>query len=185
LPHRRFAGFRIYPPFEADAEVASAPVVVRAAVDRDQEWVAGVLRDRWAGPVVVTRGRAHDATMLAALVAETAGERLGLATYRVEDGQAELITLDALVQGRGIGSALLQAVIDAAAAAGCRRLWLITTNDNLDAIRFYQRRGMRLVAVHRGAVDEARKVKPQIPQVGEHGIAVHDEIELDITLDGT
>jgi len=77
---------------------------------------------------------------------------------------------------------LLEAVARNAAAKGCRRLWLITTNDNVDALRFYQRRGLRLVAVHRGAVDRARLVKPQIPDVGSFGIAVHDEIELELEL---
>jgi len=67
---------------------------------------------------------------------------------------------------------------------GCRRVWLITSNDNLDALRFYQRRGLRLVAVHRGAIDEARRVKPSIPATGEYGIPVRDEIELELQLRG-
>jgi len=83
------------------------------------------------------------------------------------------------VEGQGAGTALLTAVEAAAAAAGCRRLWLITTNDNLDALRFYQRRGYRLAALYPGAVDEARRVKPTIPLVGNHGIPLHDELELE------
>jgi hypothetical protein len=65
---------------------------------------------------------------------------------------------------------------------GRGRLWLITSNDNLNAIRFYQRRGMRLTAVHRGAIDEARQIKPSIPLIGEHGIPIHDELELELRL---
>jgi len=73
-----------------------------------------------------------------------------------------------------VGSELHAAAFAAASARGLRRVWLLTTNDNLDALRFYQRRGMRIANVHR-----ARALKPSIPTVGEHGIEVHDEIELE------
>jgi hypothetical protein len=65
----------------------------------------------------------------------------------------------------------------------CRRVWLITTNDNLNALRFYQRRGMRPVAVHRGAVDEARRIKPTVSLTGDHGIPIRDELEFELVLD--
>jgi Acetyltransferase (GNAT) family len=77
--------------------------------------------------------------------------------------------LDAFLEGHGVGSALLAAVTDESKRQGSQRLWLITTNDNLKALRFYQRRGMRIVAVHPGGVDEARLVKPTIPVIGKHG----------------
>jgi RimJ/RimL family protein N-acetyltransferase len=91
--------------------------------------------------------------------------------------------LDALERHAGVATRLLAAAVDLARAQRLRRLWLVTTNDNLDALRFYQRRGMRLVAVHRGAVDAARRLKPSIPLVGDHGIPLHDELELEIRLD--
>ena len=94
----------------------------------------------------------------------------------------EVVTLDSLRPGRGIGTALIEAVKSAASAAGCRRLWLITTNDNLHALGFYQKRGFRLVAVHPGAVDAARRLKPEIPLNGNDGIPIRDEIELEIVL---
>ena len=65
-------------------------------------------------------------------------------------------------------------------AAGCTRLWVITTNDNVNALRFYQRRGFCLVTVHRGAVDRSRAtLKPEIPAAGAYGIPLRDEIELE------
>ena len=94
----------------------------------------------------------------------------------------EIVSLDSLVSGIGIGSALVAAAQAMARSAGCRRLWLITTNDNLAALRFYQKRGFRLVAVHVGAVDGARRLKPEIPAVGLDGIALHDELELEFVL---
>jgi ribosomal protein S18 acetylase RimI-like enzyme len=103
-------------------------------------------------------------------------------TYVVDRdrAQCEVLTLHAVQQWRGVGTALLQLVEQLAAEQGCRRLWLITTNDNVDALRFYQRRGFRLAALHRGAVDDCRaQLKPEIPTVGDYGIPLHDELELD------
>ncbi len=157
---------------------AGASIFVRPAGDGDREWIARVLETRWGSAEIVSRGRRHGADRLPAFVAEVSGARNGLATYWLDDDEAELVSLDALQPRQGIGSALLAAVIDVAREHGCRRLRAITTNDNLDAIRFYQRRGLRLVAVHSNAVDAARAIKPQILDVGHFGIPLHDEIEL-------
>ncbi|MEV4512155.1 GNAT family N-acetyltransferase [Dactylosporangium sp. NPDC049525] len=117
------------------------------------------------------------------MVAEDgAGERVGLLTYEIAATGLEIVTIDAVRPHRGIGTALLDAAKAVAADAGCTRLWLITTNDNLDALRFYQRRGLRIRAVHPGAVQRARRRKPQIPEVGGFGIAPHDELELELPL---
>lgn len=107
---------------------------------------------------------------------------VGIATYRVEGDECELVTLDALVQRRGVGSALLERVAAEARSRSCRRLWLITTNDNLNALGFYQRRGLRLVALRRDAIAEARKLKPEISAVGAQGIPIRDDIELELAL---
>jgi GNAT superfamily N-acetyltransferase len=136
----------------------------------------------WGSPLVVSRGHVHDAARLPALACVAGDDIVGLATFDIRDAQCELVTLDAFLQGRGIGSALLDGVTEVARRQACRRLWLITTNDNLRALRFYQRRGLRLVAVHRGAVDAARLLKPSIPPIGADGIPIHDELELDLPL---
>jgi hypothetical protein len=63
------------------------------------------------------------------------------------------------------------------------RLWLVTTNDNVDALRFYQRRGFRLAELRPEAVTLSRRaLKPEIPMVGAHGIELRDELELDLEL---
>jgi RimJ/RimL family protein N-acetyltransferase len=96
--------------------------------------------------------------------------------------ECQLVTLHAFVPFAGIGTRLIEAVRKAALDGGCRRLWLVTTNDNLDALRFYQRRGFSLVAVHRGLRDVARRLKPEIPVVGAYGIPIRDEVELEMLL---
>ena len=108
------------------------------------------------------------------------GRLVGVATWDFDGRQAELLSLAVAREHRGEGLAgqLLEAVVGAATADGCEALRLVTTNDNLDAVRLYQRHGLRLVEVRAGAVDRARQLKPGIPLIGEHGIPMHDELVL-------
>jgi GNAT superfamily N-acetyltransferase len=160
----------------------TARVHVRHLRPDERPWLEQRLTRSWGAPQVVSRGRVQDALRLPALVCIADGECAGVATFAIRDGECELVTIDAFTEGRGVGTALLEAVVEGARRQSCLRLWLITTNDNLRALRFYQRRGLRLVAVHRGAVDAARRLKPSIPLVGRHGIPIHDELELELPL---
>jgi len=90
------------------------------------------------------------------------------------------VAINAFTLRQGIGTALLGFVVGA--LGGFTELRLTTTNDNVDALRFYQRRGFRLTALRPGAVDLARREKPAIPLVGAHGIPLHDELELTLEL---
>jgi ribosomal protein S18 acetylase RimI-like enzyme len=136
---------------------------------------------RWHSLRVARRGRIERPLEHPALVAEQDGRLVGVLTYVVVGSDCEILTLHADVRRRGVGTALIEEVKRAAARAGCTRLWLITTNDNVDALRFYQRRGFRLAALHRGAVDDSRaRLKPEIPEIGEYGIALRDELELEL-----
>lgn len=118
-----------------------------------------------------------------AFVAEAADRQLlGMLTYVPgrDWRQCEILTLHAGEQWHGAGTALIEAAGQLARRQGCSRLWIITTNDNVDALRFYQRRGFCLVRVHRDAVDRSRaSLKPEIPTVGAYGIPLRDEIELE------
>lgn len=154
----------------------------RAAADADRAAIAGLLTSSWGGTTVVAHGTAFAADTLDALLAEQDGEIVGLLTYVLCDGELEVVSLDAFHRRLGIGTQLLDTAARLAREAGAARLWLVTSNDNLDALRFYQRRGLRLVAVSPGPVDEARLIKPSIPPVGEYGIAVHDELTLELRL---
>ena len=118
----------------------------------------------------------------ALVVGAVGGSLTGMLTYvpGPDWRQCEILTLHADEQWHGAGTALIEAVGQLARRQGCTRLWVITTNDNVDALRFYQRRGFCLVRVHRAAVDRSRaSVKPEIPPVGAYGIPLHDEIELE------
>lgn len=144
----------------------------------DRAWLARLWAEEWGGETMVSRGRLHRLADLDALIAWDGAARVGAATYHLDGGGVELTSINATRPGAGVGSALLTAIEQAAREAGAGRLWLITTNDNLDALRFYQRRGYRLTALHPSAVDEARTLKPGIPPLGNHGIPLRDELEL-------
>jgi GNAT superfamily N-acetyltransferase len=130
----------------------------------DREALDEFHRRAWGGPIVV----AHD-------------EAIDL--RRVDGDALEVVSIAAATPGDGVGTALLDAVVAEARAAGSRRVWLVTTNDNLRALRFYQRRGLRIVGVDPGAVDRARRMKPSIPTVGDDGIPIHDELRLELSIE--
>lgn len=157
-------------------------VNVRPADDDEREQITKILTQRWGSPIVVSRGVRQDLRELPTLVAEQDGEIVGILTYAPAEDSAEIASLDALRPDRGVGTALLDAVIDVALSSGWRRLWLVTTNDNTHALRFYQRRGWDLVAVHRDSVDAARTAKPEIPELGNDDIAIRHELELELVL---
>jgi len=148
----------------------------------DRDWITEKLTDNWGSSTVISRGRIHDASKLPGFVAMYDNEKVGLVTYRIDRKDCELVTLDSWKENIGVGTFLIEAVKRAALKDGCSRLWLITTNDNLQALGFYQKQGFHLVAVHPNTGDESRKIKPTIPKIGIHGIPIRDEIELEIQL---
>ena len=153
---------------------------VRDNEPEDRPWIEKILNERWGGVRVIVHDETFDAHLLPALVA---GEREGLATFRIQQTNqvkvAELVTLDAVTAGQGVGTALIDALISKLQAERVTLLRVTTTNDNLNALRFYQRRGFRITAVRPGAVDKARRLKPSISLIGEYGIPIRDEIELE------
>jgi N-acetylglutamate synthase-like GNAT family acetyltransferase len=150
--------------------------------DADKAWVRERTALLFGGEFLVSRNIQHDPTTLPGFIAVESGERIGLATYHIVGERCELVSIDALCQFIGVGTELLEAVETVARAAGCRKLWLITTNDNLDAFRFFQRRGFAVSAFRLGTMNEIRRLKPNIPEVGCYGIPVRDEIEMEKTL---
>ncbi|RAL21905.1 GNAT family N-acetyltransferase [Thermoflavimicrobium daqui] len=149
----------------------------------DRDWLIQLWQREWGGTTMVTCGVSHSLTDLEAFIAWEKNERVGAVTYRKDEDEAELMSINAIVKGKGIGSKLLQVLEEKLGKQGYRKLWLITTNDNLDALRFYQCRGYRFVSIYPGAVDEARKVKQTIPLIGEYGIPLHDELKLEKVID--
>ena len=132
---------------------------------------------------MVVRGRVYIIDQLDGFIAIEDDSWLGLVTFIVEDSQCEIMSLDSLREGIGIGTALIKEVEKEVRQLGCTRLRLVTTNDNTHALRFYQKYGFELTALRPRAVDESRKLKPSIPPTGDDGIPIRDELELELRLD--
>lgn len=141
----------------------------RVMADRDRPWVEGVIAQQWGLPVVSVSG-VHDPSAYPGFIFEMDGRPVGAVTYSISGDACEVVTLNSGISGRGIGRALMAEAAKAARAAGCRRLWLVTTNDNIRAIDFYQRFGMDLVRVHRHFVDEVRRHKPGVEVAEGDGV---------------
>lgn len=159
-------------------EAAGGAVEVRPAAAADRPWLDALWRAAWGEPRVITGGRTYTLDEVLALVAWRDATRAGCAALHLDRPWSELVSLNANPPGQGIGTALVAAAEARARVHGSGALRVTTTNDNLNALLFYQKRGFRLVAVRPGAVDEARREKPAIPLVGERGIGLHDELVL-------
>ena len=140
--------------------------------------IAWLMVEFWGSELQVVHQSVYRPAELPGLIAERAGRVVGLLTYQVSEEMLEVVTLNAIERRTGVGTILMEAVAADARQLRCQEIRLTTTNDNLDAIRFYQRRGLRLVALRPGAVDQARLEKPEIPRVGDYGIPLRDEIDL-------
>ena len=148
---------------------------VRIANGLEKTQAVDILRRRWREPVIA-RGRTYLFDHCEIFVA---GDMQGIAAVSHDEPPCmELVAINAFSQWQGVGSALIEAVTASARALGFEAIRLSTTNDNVDALRFYQRRGFRLTALRPGAVDEARRLKPTISVNGQHGIPIHDELDL-------
>ncbi len=148
----------------------------------DMNWAVELWERRWNGDTVISRGKIHRLSDVSGLVAFVDSERVVLLTYSTTNNALEIVSLDSLMEGVGIGTALVDYCIQLAIKKHIKRLWLVTTNDNVDALRFYQRKGFILYALHKDAIKRSRKLKPTIPQVGMYGIPIRDEIELEYIL---
>nr|WP_322174115.1 GNAT family N-acetyltransferase [Acutalibacter sp. M00118] len=118
-----------------------------------------------------------------AFAAWAQGKIVGLAAYTVAAGVCEIVALHRDAPGQGIGRALVEQVKAAAKGQGCRTLIAVAANDDLDAIGSYQQQGFDMARLYRGSLLYARQAKPQLPEIGRHGIPLRHEIEFEMFLD--
>lgn len=163
---------------------------IRPLTTSDRNWVADFLDAHWHSTKIVALGQVYYGHLMpgfAAIPGDPEDQKhdkpVGLVTYRIdENGNCHVMTLDSTLENNGVGTALLSAVRLAASEAGCKRLWLVTTNDNIRALRFYQKRGFVLTALHTESLNEARRLKPQIPLIGLDNIPLRDELVLESSI---
>jgi len=150
--------------------------------DDDRIWVKERTELLFGGDFVVSRDEVHDPHKLPGFIVTEGRERIGVATFAIDGDVCEIVTVDSLCQFMGVGTALLDRIEEEALAAGCTKIWAIITNDNLDAQRFFQKRGFVLFNVRVGGMTKIRLLKPSVPRLGYYGIPVRDEYEFEKAL---
>ena len=129
---------------------------------QNRQQINAFISERWLSTDMIIRGKKIDMTKSDGIAAMENGGIIGLLTYAIRGGICEITSLDK--------------------ESGCRRIIVVTTNDNINAIRFYQKRGFDMARFYRNALDISRKMKPEIPLIGDHGIPLRHEIEFELNL---
>jgi ribosomal protein S18 acetylase RimI-like enzyme len=157
-------------------------ITLRRITEHDLPRLRQIWKKNWGDEFIVVRGVVYRPEKLDGFIAYNGPDCVGEITFTFSDGECEIVTLDSECEGQGLGTRLINEVVEEARRQNCRRVFLITTNDNLNALGFYQKRGFELVKIHRGAVNESRRIKPSISLIGMNNIPLRDEIELEIML---
>lgn len=157
-------------------------IKIREVEPTDKGWVRELFIHNWAGDFVIIRGKTYQIEESDGYIAELDNKKVGLITFKVTGQEMEITSLNSLVEKKGVGTALVNKVVGLAKTKGLEDIRLITTNDNLGALRFWQKRGFRLSRVYPDAIETTRKLKPSLPLIGENGIPLRDEIELEMKL---
>ncbi len=144
-------------------------IKIREKNSDDNQWIIENLKKNWGSKKIITRNRIHHGDEIPGFIAINQGKPAGLLLYDIQGTECEIVLLESYLEKIGIGTALIEKIRESARALNCRRLWLITTNDNLAALRFYQLRGFQLTALYPDALRESRKLKPEIPLMGSMG----------------
>lgn len=148
----------------------------------DKNWATEFIKENWGSNIVIAHNKQYEPAALNGFYAEIENIKVGLVTYIIENENCEIVTLDSKKENIGIGSALIILVKEEALKNNCRKIWLITTNDNLKAISFYQKRGFHLIKVYPGTIEKYRLIKKEIPLTGDNGIPIRDELEFELIL---
>jgi len=157
-------------------------IMIRRLTQADLPLLRQVWKENWGDEFVVAHGVVYRPDPLDGFIALDGQEWVGEITFIFSQDGCEIVTLDSLREGQGLGTKLINSVIAEARKQNCKRVFLITTNDNLNALGFYQKRGFEMVKINRGAVNESRKIKPGIPLIGMNNIPLRYELELEIVL---
>ena len=150
--------------------------------EKNREQINAFISERWFSTEIIIRGESVDMTKVDGIIAMEGEKIAGLLTYVVYGDTCEITSLDSIIEHQGVGSALIQRVIAQAKSMNCKRMILVTTNDNINALRFYQRRGFDMARLYHNALDVSRRMKPSIPFIGNNGILLMHEIEFELTL---
>ena len=149
---------------------------------QNRNLINAFIEQHWYTTTMIIRGKEIDMTKTEGFYFSEGENIIGLITYIVYDNILEITSLDSLQENQGIGSKLVEVVIHEAKERKYQKIVLVTTNDNINAIKFYQKRGFDMVHLFHNALDVSRKLKPEIPLIGENSIPLRHEIEFELSI---
>lgn len=158
-------------------------ITIRLTTPDDTQLVSQLMTQHWGGEPLVIRAKKYYPSKLDGIIVEENNEIIGFLFFECQKTSCEIVVFEVFEKFHGIGTKVLDKLKFIAKEKGCHRIYLMTNNDNLDALRFYQRRGFCICGIHLDSVKASRKIKPGIPMVGEYGIPLRDEIDLELILD--
>ncbi|MDR1176596.1 MAG: GNAT family N-acetyltransferase [Treponema sp.] len=151
-----------------------------AKTHNDNKAVSEIIK-RWGSDIIVSRGNVYKAEDVDGIIAYDKEKIIGLGLYAIKNNSCEIVLLETFIQNTGIGSGIIERIKEIAKAKKCKRIWLVTTNNNINALKFYQKRGFHFSNIYINSMEEARKIKPELPKVYD-GIEIRDEIEFEMKI---
>ena len=156
-------------------------LIFRSKINSDTSWIIKVAEKLWGSIEIVSKKHTYNILKLPSFIAVIDGKPVGFIMHVVHGRKSEIVALYSEYERQGIGTKLLDLVKEDSKRNGCTAVWILTTNDNTHALRYYQKRGFAITAIRINAIETQRKVKP-IPLLGNDDIPIRDEIELEINL---
>ncbi len=155
---------------------------IEEITDKNRQEVNNILINEWESTNIVIRGKIIDGTKLNGFTAIKNNKIIGLITYMIENNECEIVSLKSFEENKGIATKLIETVKQLAIENNCTRLKLITNNYNIRGIEFYQKKGFVFSNIYINAIENARKLKPEIPMYADNGLPIRDEIEFEMKL---
>lgn len=157
-------------------------ITFRETNTADEAFVKKIMDEYWGGEPLLIRDSNYWPSKLPGIIAEKNEQLIGFLFYEIQHHDCEIVVFETFDKFKGTGTELLHRLTLIAKKHHCQRIYLMTHNDNLDALRFYQRRGFVICGIRLNSMDAARKIKPSIPIIGDYGIPLRDEINLELAL---
>ncbi len=157
-------------------------LIFRETDSSDSEIIKELMKKHWGGEPLVIRGKKYFPSSLDGIMVLKNQQVIGFLFYEVQNKICEIIVFEVFDKFNGIGTKILDQLKEMARSKNCEKVYVMTTNDSLDALRFYQRRGFHICGIHIDSVKVSRKIKPSISEAGEYGIPLRDEIDLEFKL---
>ncbi|GHT98931.1 N-acetyltransferase [Spirochaetia bacterium] len=153
----------------------------REKTEEDNEIINKIIRG-WGSDIIVSRGQKYTAKNTNGILAFCNNNVVGICLYNIVNNNCEIVLLEVFEKNKGIGTELIKKTKDISINKNCKRIWVVTSNDNIDALRFYQKCGFIMANIYINSFDKLRKIKPEIPLIGNYNIPIRDEIELEIII---